>query len=599
MDFFFALVMPFLPFFGGEVLLCWAVAYLGTLRWRGYRTGGVFGASFLLLLLIWCIANLVQEYPLLLGYLSYPEAVDGLFSLATVQQFLFFCQVSLSFQLFLFWAKFPELRRRTLFGMSIGGFGAILCSGLQAVAWMGALGDAPRRWANLLPHQTELWNELARPVGIFSDPNAMGIFCGLYLVVLAVQYGTFQNLLEGRVPRWFFCTGYFLLVAVTVGVGLVSGSRSFLLFVCSFVTTSFFLYGWNQRKRGALLLPRRSWFWMVVATFLFTGGLVVLFTDTLSSFRAVERVSLTLQFALEGDFSRFANRFYFSILCWEMFLDFPLVGIGPLQFPSLMTSYAALLDLPIGLWRDNVNNSYLGFLAEYGVYGLLLLILALRRSGSSSSLRWRSQEGDGVLLTGAGVAFLMILFFGPHYYFGEVAFLLALLAAGVMTPLRRDLSTECSRPSVGRSEIVLLCCSTVLIFQVTNTQEYGLYPWERGAEEHVYRWSQQHFRTWVLCREGKAVLRLRNPQPRSLTVQPAVGSWPFQHRVPSKVLSSGESRDFVFTCGQDVAYRGVPIEVSLSHVWRPENGDLRVLGVQVFTGQVQEPVLARRIDKGW
>lgn len=307
---------------------------------------------------------------------------------------------------------------------------------------------------------------------------------------------------------------------------------------------------------------------------------------------AMIRVRETLIALMQGDLSLIENRMQFSRLCFEAFRFFPVFGVGPLLFPSYLTSFSDELGIPLGLWVDNTNNTYLGILAEFGLVGLLILFLSL----ASACIGFQNHEGLRLphvrIAIAAYLSFALILILGPHYSFPEVLLTFVLL-------LSMQLKVFEYRWIPLFLSIVVVLAFTPATFLAAARSELGLFAWEMSSETgEKFRWTQERFRTWILCSENEnggrnAVLDLRNgsPQQQQVTLQAHV------HEEKMISLVSGERTSIRFNCPGENHYRGLLIQGTVEAPFYPSTDvDMRRLGVQVYTGSPSELVKARKVD---
>lgn len=237
-----------------------------------------------------------------------------------------------------------------------------------------------------------------------------------------------------------------------------------------------------------------------------------------------------------------------------------------------MTSYAALFNVPLGLWTDNPNNTYLGFLAEFGLIGAVVFCI--------SFLRFRNQlvkKGNlslDPLLKGVMISFFIVLILGPHYLYPEVLFPFLL----IVTRLYRFESRT------GFDWVLCSCLllAVPLIGLKTSGLEYGLYSWEKGERGTPFRWTQGEFQTFSPCREGETSLLMRNGQLRDVEVTLPELSAPVS-------FASGEEKRIPLPCPNVTAYQGIQVRGRVRPVWVPSRGgDTRTLGIQLYTPQPEE-----------
>ncbi len=261
--------------------------------------------------------------------------------------------------------------------------------------------------SSLLPPLEQHWSLLERPSGLFTDPNAAGLFLGLLLPFV------FDNFRQATLRKslWFvaFCAA-----------GVFSGSRTFVIALILSVILS---------------IPRVKWRLTICGLILLLGtGLVILSKAAPSDYknlagkfpRGIERVFLTAA-SFEGNDSVESRVIFFKLAKW-MWQDHPIAGIGPGQFPFVIDRYEHRLGVDLSGWRDNSNNFYMGTLAELGLIGFAALVFLLASLIKKISLT-NSQCGGPTRQS--LIIFAMLLCLGPHWDFPEVGFLVGALVGSI------------------------------------------------------------------------------------------------------------------------------------------------------------------------
>lgn len=278
-----------------------------------------------------------------------------------------------------------------------------LSAALAGITASAALAVGQR--LGLAPAETsEFWRMTGRLSGGAVDPNALGLLCGLGLVVALARLGT-------ESARRLLAAGMTLLL--TAGL-LLSGSRSGLLAAGLGLLVMVLSPERSGRRRLAL--------WAVALALLVAAAVVAL--------RGVpgstgSRLSQMLDASTSVEYRASARP-----LLWEsairLFRRHPVAGAGlgafSWQLPDLLAERGRALPM-----RDNPGNAYLQALAETGAIGFLLTVafaLALLR------FAWSGSEGAGA----AVAAFLVALLAGSHWFAPDVALFFFLLSAVAAAP---------------------------------------------------------------------------------------------------------------------------------------------------------------------
>ena len=296
---------------------------------------------------------------------------------------------------------------------------AALLTALSATA-ISAFAAALQR-LGVLPGETSgFWAMTGRLSGGAVDPNALGLLCGLALVVSAAR-------LMSSGPR----RGAAAVAAVVLAAGLIlSGSRSGLVAAALGFLVLFFAPGFPARARvllgavGAALL-------LAIALLLVGGG---------SRGSVASRLAVFFDPSLSVEYRASARP-----ILWEsavrLFGKDPVAGAGlgafSWQLPNLLHEQGRALPM-----RDNPGNAYLQALAETGAVGFLLtlwLAAVLAREAWAARRRIADplEAGAGAAL----LAFLVVLLTGSHWFASDVVFLFFLIAAvatreAVQAPVR-------------------------------------------------------------------------------------------------------------------------------------------------------------------
>jgi O-antigen ligase len=485
-----------LPLLGAPVVGLLSLFWF-TVRTKGLRAS-VHQCTFLGVLYAWLAYSLYNSLSMQLvstvAALNYLEAHAVL--LSGLLPFREALSVAVGLALFLLGRPLfmlrPSLRRRAVTSLM---YSVLLSAGVLLVDYLFL--------ATPLMHsaKSEYWLALSRISGTLSDPNALGIVSAL-VIFLALAASWQANF-----------TLRFAAIAVCIFLGLLSGSRTFVLGMALLL---------------AFLLARRiplRWlslfiFSAAVCFQLLPGGWI----ESLSRYlpEALARVVLSAhhEFMLEQLFSRNA----FWSVAFAVISDYPWIGVGPAGFASSFVSYAHALSLNTGVWFDNANSQYLSILAELGLIGTVLILVAFilpagrnlgptlaslsrlliasrpqeSRAGMSASMLEASQISASATerhwLRAATFVFCILLIFGPHLFFVEVAVVAALLVNGTPT-LRRNKLSASSLPSALALPVTFLVFFGLIFI---SRPGFGLYHWE-SQEERYFRWSSVRARFPVLC----------------------------------------------------------------------------------------------------
>jgi O-antigen ligase len=432
----------------------------------------------------------------------------------------------------------PEARSRAtsaaLTGTAVSAFLAVL----QAV--------------RILPEETRpFWKLTGRLSGGATDPNALGLLCGLAIpVLIALVLG------PGK-ARWALPA----LCSSAVGIAL-SGSRSGFLVAVLGGAAAVVLSPGRRRLLAALALAG------VVALVLVLGTLTRGSPgDVGERLGDLFRSSLSLE-------DRASSRPILWRSAWVLFRESPVEGGGLGSFSWRLPDLAGADRVRLAL-RDNPGSAYLQALAETGIIGLVVTLGLVVAVGMAALSGIREAPGPGA----AVLAFLLALVIGSHWLAPEVGFLFFLLAANVVTP-------RPARSAVGRSGVVLVALYAVFavraVFATADPAEtfrygnrVGFYGRETGHGGN-FHWTRRRFALRV-PREAPGRISLANYSPEGKPVEVTVsadeGEILFRRTVPSggstslALWAGGRPRVFRF----DLSRSFVPKRLGLS--------DRRELGV--------------------
>jgi O-antigen ligase len=314
------------------------------------------------------------------------------------------------------------------------------------------------------------WKLTGRHSGGATDPNALGLLCGVGIVVLLAL--AISRTDRGRSPIG-------TLLPLPIGLAL-SGSRSgFLVAVLGSAAVVAFA-SIRGRFRVALVL----------AGFTVAAGILLL----RGSPGAVGgRVGQLFESALSLD-DRTSSRPVLWRAAVRLFTESPVEGGGLGSFswrlPDLMGGRDARLPI-----RDNPGSAYLQALAETGIVGLaltLFFVVALARQ-ALGRVRDPASAGSAAAMLALLAAFLV----GSHWLAPEVSFLFFLLAAQIaVSGERRD-------RMVARVSLALIAVyAAAALFAVSRTADpketfrysklIGFHQRESGPGG-PFRWTRRKF----------------------------------------------------------------------------------------------------------
>jgi len=572
--FFFGCIFPIAPVLGVDIVSILSLLIFGGVICKNKETFPHFGFPILLYLILYGGFTLVHELPNLQWSINAAQSVQFL-GIQGLSQLGFAALLFSAFAFFKLCSEEKSAQIASVRGILWGGTLGLLFSIIQALTRKLPLIEQIHLQ---FPRQTPLWDSLNRSVGTFTDPNAFGIFSAVFFIFLLLHIGKEQDVYNER-PRLVLCG----MILAILG-GLLSGSRTFLLYILVFFVLYGALTAYSVRKqpngRGVL----------VILIGISLCGLIVLGLD---NFQSLVRVRETISALLRGDLSLVENRLQFASLGVEAFSRFPVSGVGPLQFSGYVTSLSDYLGIDIGFWTDNPNNAYIGFLAEYGLLGLLVMTLMLLYSKIGLQEGLHTKKRAFRVGLAAFASFAVILFIGPHYLFQEVMLLCALFLSLII----RLISVH--RSSYLLAIFVVLAFSPAL-YVSTLQGEMGLYQWEKDpVSGHTYRWTQRAFSTWILCNDEEGTSqRQASIQIRNIASAAQRVSLSTEGGHLEQLLPAGANQSLKIPCPAENPYRGLNVKGYIDKPFYPNSkGDKRLLGVQILSESPKDILLARELDK--
>jgi len=427
----------------------------------------------------------------------------------------------------------------------------------------------------LLPAETRAYWRLTQQVsGAAADPNALGLMCGLGLLI------ALSDAIRSRVAGRF---DSILAFASVLGL-LLSGSRSGLLLVVLGLPLLLVAGRLPSRIRAGALA--------ILAAAAVLGALFLLRASpgTLGS-----RLAQTFDSSLPVEY-RVSARPLLWRAAGRLFLRYPIEGAGmgafSWRFPDLMSEENRRFAM-----RDNPGSAALQALAETGLVGFLLTgVFALGLFGQALR-RARAPETEPHT-AGAAVAvaaFLAALAVGSHWFAPEVSLLFFLLASVAASPASAGPSAEASagfaveglvwRRTAAAAVILYAVAATASVLATNRAEEafrfeprIGFHDRETGPAG-PFRWTRRRFGLWLTPGQSlRFALAHDMPDPAPVSIETRVGDRPVFRRslkhgeIVALRLSAGrDPRAFVFSVSRSF----VPKRLGLS-------GDRRELGLLFF-----------------
>nr|MBP9838840.1 O-antigen ligase family protein [Pseudomonadota bacterium] len=255
------------------------------------------------------------------------------------------------------------------------------------------------------------WTLSKRLSGTFTDPNAFGLMGALILPYL------YEHIKSNHLKNEKLILN--LILALISICFLWSGSRTFFLGILIWVILSLIC---DRRKLINL-------FYFSILSILLLLSLNTEFARTKIStlnIPAISRVSSTLN--LESAKEMFYSRNIYSRIAIQVWRQSPVLGVGTGNFYNLQEKAATELQIDLHGWKDNANNFYLQILSEQGLIGLCIVI------GIFAGLIFFNYQSSQNLIDGHSsfglrfvILFILLLFTGPHLFFEELKYLLAIV----------------------------------------------------------------------------------------------------------------------------------------------------------------------------
>jgi hypothetical protein len=268
----------------------------------------------------------------------------------------------------------------------------------------------------------------------------------------------------------------------------------------------------------------------------------------------------------------FFSRSLFTQISYYILKEQPFFGIGFERYRDYVVPVSLSLNAGTGTWSDSSNNFYLQILIEFGVLAAILLFLIL--SSLRNSLVVDKRNSTLV------ITLLILLVFGSHISFSEVALLFGLIFA----------STFISLPNTKPLYLILAVAIGTTNFLIGIRSENGLYAWEED-EHGYYQWSVGRGSLSVNCFLDT---NLANAFAKLSFTSPAL---PYRLGQPEVKIQGGTYfKQLDFSAGRTLEIKvpcheysqdnqKINLQFSILREWTPRSiglgKDTRVLGVQV------------------
>jgi O-antigen ligase len=428
--------------------------------------------------------------------------------------------------------------RAALIGTALSAFLAVL----QAAG----LGPAEAR---------PFWKLTGRLSGGATDPNALGILCGLAIPVL-VAFA-----LRRDRPGWALPA----LLPLLLGLAL-SGSRSGFLMAVFGGAAVIALAPVGRRLRAGVALVAIATLVVLLGTALVRGSP----GDVGERLGQLFRSSLSLE-------DRASSRPILWRAALQLFTESPVVGGGLGSFSWRLPDLAGVDRDRLAL-RDNPGSAYLQALAETGIVGLFLTLVFVVSLGRQALSRARDPVSSGA--STAVLAFLLVLVVGSHWLAPEAGFLFFLLCAVVASRGER------SRQTGARLRLLLVALFAILAARAVfatadpavtfrHANRIGFFDREIGTGG-AFRWTRRRFALRVGRDAPERILLAnysRDGKPVEVTLRADEGSVLFRRTL----APGGATRLALWAGGRPRVFR---FELSRSFVpKRLGLSDRRELGV--------------------
>jgi O-antigen ligase len=366
----------------------------------------------------------------------------------------------------------------------------------------------------ILPEETRsFWKVTGRLSGGATDPNALGLLCGLAIPpLLVLALGT-----EKR--RWA------IPAVLSAAAGLVlSGSRSGFL-VAALGGFAAVLFAPARRRLGAVLVLA------ALVAILLAAGVMARGApgDVGERLGDLFRPSLSLE-------DRASSRPILWRAAGVLLRESPVEGGGLGSFAWRLPDLAGAEGRRLAL-RDNPGSGYLQALAETGILGLVAMLVFVAVLARSALLRFRDHPGESASV----LALLLVLLVGSHWLAPEAGLLFFLLAANVAAPASERTAGRPGRLLGGLVALYAIFASRAVLATNDPAQTFrysdraGFYARETG-EGGPFSWTRKRFALRVPAgAPGRISLANYSPEGKPVEVAVAAGDGPvlFRRTLPS------------------------------------------------------------------
>jgi hypothetical protein len=359
---------------------------------------------FIIVPVVWVLFAVFYRWDWLLVWQTISSGASGNFLLTAMESILreyridiqsiceIFCLISIIFTARIIWICKKSHKESLLNGLSLGLFIVAILCGLYI------LFDYNNQ-SRITPN---FWDSINRKAGLCTDPNALGLFSFLAIaLMLSID-------VNSKIVKWLNIFSYLIL-------GMVSGSRSFILGIALLVVISTFSK--LIKKRSFILVAVLILSLVSLPTFISLVDLNFIYESTWIP-ESIKRTLISIH--TEGFWNSIVSRIIFWKLALAKFAQNPISGAGFNQFERRLAEFSSNIDINLNGWIDNSNSFYLGILAEQGLVGVLAILLGL--ASVTWSNNWANTYGKLSI-----AVFLVLLLFGPHFDFIEVSSLFGLL----------------------------------------------------------------------------------------------------------------------------------------------------------------------------
>lgn len=437
------------------------------------------------------------------------------------------------------------------------------------------------------------WEALGRYSASFSDPNAFGVMGALLVPLL----WTARNRMSRFAALLFFA------------VVLWSGSRTFLLGLMLVALVTLGLW-WGKAKSNQ---RQRLWlFGSVIIVGMICIGVLCQAVRPRIPVPAIARLVDTLKEDTAAEM--FSSRFIFSRLALAVWKESPLIGVGLGNFKEKIAEASQTSNIELNGWRDNANNFYLHVLAEGGLLGLALLFLACgiaykrMRQGKIELAVFNKPVLHSTL-----ISFAILLFTGPHVFFEEVRYLLAMFLGFFFCGMGSRLSetlpgglgagnipvSESSRSVIRGKKLEMASVFLIVLYlclvglQLQGRKNYGFYGIEQGKRQGKnfrFAWSVEAAQISFCDRlTRRAVLNYRSfdPELGSSPLEVTFTGFLDDQLLGQEVVQVSDSKLRGFELRRVGTQATMPnrVKIDVSRLWSPSvvsaSGDWRWLGVLV------------------